>query len=492
MPNITFLQMSAAESPVSGLGGALLVALLAFALVAGIFIGFYLITLNAGKVKEKVYKGSVIPLTIAGIAIAGFVVRILMASFLDADVSALAALSDADMNTVYAGGVISFQPLTVYIVSFFGGMAGLFNVTGETSMRLFLTMPFMLADAGVFLLLYFIASRYLNKAVSIVLASMVYLNPAVFWNSAVGLHFNAITALLLVAVLYFMLKRNFAAMIFLYAAAIMTDTFALVFFPPVIILSIYYHVRAIQRARNQRVGFVPKKLWEDADLRPSLSIPLYLLGALAAMYIITLPLLEPLGFNPFSAFIFNFMILPIGNLTIFGNNSLSIYNIFNRNQLPLGSGFPNVFFGWAFTALIFGIVAFVYFSKKNRANLALASIYAAVTVALFYLGFNESTLVPILALFVLAYIIIQDKRIMQVFTVLSLAIFVNAATAYASGDMTSGGGLAVSIVASALAIMAHVYFTYVVLDIAMSGNRKQIRVFDTKPNFADAVVNWIK
>ena len=95
---------------------------------------------------------------------------------------------------------------------------------------------------------------------------------------------------------------------------------------------------------------------------------------------------------------------------------------------------------------------------------------------------------------------------MHLFFIFSLIVFVNSATVlisagYLNNDaldwteavkLVSGAGLAVNIVCSALAVITHIYFTYILLDIAMSNRRKLINIYDAKVGFADAIVNWIK
>ena len=491
------------------LGGIILVAILSLILVLGLLIGCFVITRNAGVVKEKVYKHSAIPLAIIGIVVVGFVARIIFAALITgyrADMSAMTGIAGIPVNEIYGGGII-FAPITAYIVAAFGGFGRLFSLESDSvGMQIMLKMPFLLADVGVFVLLYLIASKYLNKVISLVLASFVYLNPAIIWNSAISGQFNALTVLVLVAVMYALLRRNFLAMILLLGLAVLVDPFSLFFFPPVLVLSIYYYIRAIRKIRDNGTGFDIKAIVKDKEMRVVFSLPLYYIVALLGMYLVTLPLLNPIGFNFFTDFFHTFLVVPISGVTIFGYNALSIYNIFGRNTLPLGN-FPNVAFALIFLALVFAVVAFVYLSKKNRANLTLAAICAAMMVAVFYMGFRENALIPILGLLILAYIVIQDKRIMHIFAVLSLLLIVNPALVFISagylnnlaaneiaGTTTIVGGPAfvINIIASAIAVAAVVYFIYLILDIAMQNNRKAIRTFDTKVGLPDAIANWIK
>jgi len=499
-------------------GGVILTVIMAIFLFAGILVGLFLITRNAGTPKDKVYKSSIIPVSLLIIGAIGLIIRLVFALLIRGyrdDIGLMTLIIQATgLSSIY-GGITTpntLSPIMVYLMSIMGGFGSLFGVEADTvGMQMLIKIPFILADIGVFVLIYFIASRYLNKAISVVLASLVYLSPAVLWNSAISGQFNSITALILLGVLYLMLKRKFLFMIILYGVAVLTDSFALWFFPPLAILLGYYFVRAIQYIRGEQIGFRDKRLVTDANARPIVSVPFYLIATLIGMYLVTLPLMAGQMFesrNFFTVFFNDFLIQPFGSNVLFGNNALSVYNIFLRNWLPLGDGFPHTIFAWAFVALVFGIVAFVYYSKKNRANLALATIYAVFTVAFYFVGFRESTLIVLLPLLILAYVIIQDKRIMHIFAVLSLIIFINSATVMLSAywlnnesisafagtnthHLISGFGRVVNIICSGIAFMLHIYFTYILLDIAMSNSRRQIRTFDTKPNFADAIVDWI-
>ena len=174
-----------------------------------------------------------------------------------------------------------------------------------------------------------------------------------------------------------------------------------------------------------------------------------------------------------------------------GHNSLGIFNLFMRNGKALNSRFPSVVFAVLFGVIITGIVLLVYLSKKNRANLVFLSAYILLTLATYFVGFNEFGLLGALFLLLTAFLLIRDKRILLLFGVLSLAVTVNAtavmasaeyfnnnvayyfsAPGYAGSELLRGGAVAVTIVCSVLAVLAHLYATMVLLDISMSNKRK--------------------
>jgi len=457
---------------------------------------------------------------LAIVGMSGLIVRVVFALLVRGyrypDIALMTDIIGLANPSLIYGGVYNATPFTVspimgYVMSLMGRFASIFGIENDTvGMQFLIKIPFILADIGIFILLFFIASRYLNKIVSIVLASLVYLNPAVIWNSSISGQVNSLMVILILGALYMMLKRKLLPMLILYGLAVLTDGFALWFFPPLVLLSAFYFVRAIKHIRGQKYKVFDKRIWTDIDARPVITVLPYIILTLLGMYLITLPKMRGLESRSIITFFNYFIIRQFGNADIFGNNALSIYNIFLRNQVEIN--FPIAVFATAFVALIFGLVAYIYFNKRNRVNLLLVSIYAAMTVALYFVGFRESTLIVLLPLLILAYIVIGDKRIMHVFALLSTVVLVNSAAVMISGDwlnnaswlelsnagvtvyshhLTSGMGRVVSITCSILAVIIHVYFTYILFDIAIRNKRVKNKEFESTPSFGEAVADWI-
>ena len=161
--------------------------------------------------------------------------------------------------------------------------------------------------------------------------------------------------------------------------------------------------------------------------------------------------------------------------------------------------------------IVLGITLLVYLSKKNRANLAFLSGYLIYTLATYYVDFSALTLIPVLAIFLLSFILIKDRRILQVFSFLSLTVLVNSVSVLISAGylnnaseylfdssfytgtslLNVGAGMAVSIVCSVVTVLTHLYSTLILLDLAMSSRRKLLS-YNNSVSMAKSFALWMK
>ena len=191
-------------------------------------------------------------------------------------------------------------------------------------------------------------------------------------------------------------------------------------------------------------------------------------------------------------------------LYYFSQNALSIYTIFGQNYKILGTNFPTALFAGMFALLVAVVSLVVFLMKKNRANLVLLTSFLLATLAIFLIGANEWSLLPSLALMLVAFVVIKDKRILKVFTILSTFVVLNAVLVMFGGNqissiftegyfnVTTSTGISVfNILLSVFTVLTYIYFAVVVLDISLTKNRK---LLDVKPtaSFGEVMKNWIR
>ena len=130
--------------------------------------------------------------------------------------------------------------------------------------------------------------------------------------------------------------------------------------------------------------------------------------------------------------------------------------------------------------------------------------YMSATVAIYMMGFSEWSLVPSLALLLLCFAVIKDKRLLKVFSVLSVFVLLNALLVMLGGgqisgdlitdntNLTSDGALNVfSILLSVLTVLVHIYFTVVVLDLAIAKHRKPF-ITESSASFGECMRHWVR
>ena len=392
----------------------------------------------------------------------------------------------------YASQGMGIFPLTYYIYAFMSVFFNAFSLTADSAFAaLFVKLPLIAADLITAFLLYKTARKYANSAVAVTVAAFVCVCPLFVFASGVWGSVYSLVAMFAALTLYFLVEKNFIATIGCYAAALLCHKSVLCLFPAIAVFVVYNLVKAckaVHTAKNVTFG----QVLADKEMRPVFTVPVSVVGFAIVSYLAALPvMIDSYGAGYFT-FLYRVYIKPLASFTVFGHNSLGIFNLFMRNGKALNVRFPSVIFTILFALIITGIVLLVYLSKKNRANLVFLCGYIVFTLATYFVGYEEFSLLSAVVIFLLSFPLIRDKRILSVAGILMLLITVNASAVmasagyynnsvaydftaeagYAGAEILQGGAQAVTIVCSALAVLTHLYATVILLDISMSNKRK--------------------
>ena len=285
-----------------------------------------------------------------------------------------------------------------------------------------------------------------------------------------------------------MANRKTVLMVLFYGISLLVHRDAQMLFVPIAVYLVYLFVRSILTIkRNGRDGFL-----KDNTRNSVVVVPVAIVGVFFAMWLISIFFVSGvMGYNPF-VFLNRMYIQMLQTYDSYGTDALSLYNLFKRNGELTAFSFPALMFGIVFVLLSTLISVVLYLSKRNRANMVLISSFVMLTLGLYFVNFTHSTLVPCVALILLSYVFIKDRRLLKVYVLLSIAIVLNQiASVVNNGLLEDGFGFAVNVAMSVLAILTHMYFTVVVLDICMSSN---IVALSADPNiaFGQANKNWLR
>ena len=467
--------------------------------LAVLLVGVWLLVKFIGKDKNAAPKGEkvftkVLTLLIFG----GLAVRILLALLIkghreDFDMisGAMDHIAKNGFSGYYHANGTQIYPLTLLIYALLGVFANAIGVTSSSyAMIIFVKLPLIAADIVSAIMIYKLARKYSNGYVASVISGMFLLMPVFMIPSSVWGSIYSLLTLGLILCMYFMATKNYLGLFASYTASLLVMKDALYLFPLFAVFIVYGFIKALRKVIKEHIP--ASAIFNDPDTCQVIRTPIYLVASFLVGYLLSLPTFISDYGASFFGWIYNFALRPLGTATSFGHNSLGIFNIFARNGDALGSTFPTVVFAVIFSVIILGIVLLIYLSKKNRANLVFLGSYIMLTLATYYVGFEELSLVPMLGLLLVAFILIKDKRILQIFGVLSIAVVINAVTVLVSAGyvnlasdylftssfysgtklLDSGFGMAMSIVCSVLAVVSHLYSTLVLLDISMSGKRK--------------------
>ncbi|MCI9031207.1 MAG: hypothetical protein HFK09_01635 [Clostridia bacterium] len=486
--------------------------------ISVLIVGVWLLVRFLGKDKNEKPKderlfAKVLSLLICG----GVLVRIIFMLLVkghreDFDIIAetMEYIGKNGFSDYYGAKGILLYPLILLLYSPLGLITNAVGLTSSSyAMGIFVKLPLIAADIGVACVMYKLAKRYVNGYVALIIAGMFLLTPIFMISSSVWGSIYSLLSLAFILCMYFTATKNILGLFASYTASLLVMKESLFLFPLFAVFILYGFIKALNKTVKEKIP--SSELWNNPDTCQVIRTPIYLVSSVALGYIISLPTFIGSFGASFFGFVYNFGLKPLASVSTFGTNSLGIFNIFGRNADSLGSTFPTVVFAVIFAVIITGIVLLIYLSKKNRANLVYLGAYIIFTLATYYVGFSALSLVPVLAMLLMSFILIKDKRILHVFGLLSLITFVNATavliragylnfasdymfdSSFYTGTTTldSGAGMAVSIVCSVLAVATHLYSTLVLLDLAMSGKRKVFQP-SASANPLQSLAIWFK
>ena len=483
----------------------------AVALVAVFLIGKYHSVPASGATKV----GSFSVASVVAIVFAiGLIVRLIVTFFINGYASSYDTVYNLANDVIkvnsgfqnYTANYSDVAPLTGYIYTLFGGWGVMLGLgQDDLMMQFFIKLPYIIADIAVFFIIYKVACKYVNKYVAIVLSSLFYLNPVfVTMSSAWG----SVYALLLPFVLitaYFILTKNILGMTLTACASCLIHSHGVYLLPIVLVYMVYAFIKAVRRVSQQKPSL--EAVFKDATLYNVFFVPLCIILGVAAMYVVSLPIYFADGVRSFPAVFGEIFVVPFsyasGALRYFVTNALNLFTVATLNYTSVGTNFPTAAVLIAFIVLITVVAAVVFSVNRNRANLVLLLSFISLTVAVYGIGMNEWSITPALLIMLFAYIVIKDKRLLKTFGLLSLIVTINALLVMLGGNqispiftaeefnMTTITALNVlSIILSVFAVLVHIYYIVVVMDVSLTKRRKEF-VTERTSSFAQIMKDWV-
>jgi len=395
------------------------------------------------------------------------------------------------------------HPLAGYILSIFVSISKLFGVLNLNSymVQFFLKLPLILCDGASAYRIYRLAKKYTNEHVGLVGAGTFMLCPVFMFGSAISVSVYPMLILGLIVTFYLLVDKNFIGMVIAYSLTLLVAPQAVYLFPIVVCFVVYNYVKVLKKFLESHA---------DEDKKTLISLPCIVVACFALIYLLSLPyFMNDFGTNPIKIFKMLFF-EPFTNAVYFAFNSLSVYVLFGKNGARLNAQFPSEIFVIAFFIIIIAVVLIIYLSRRNRAALTLLAAYIVVTQSIYMIGSDELSMLSALALLIVAFILIKDKRILNVFGLLSLFIFINYMTVMTQAGFLSNAssisfmstaykgssvllssttfGKSISIITSVGTILTHLYFTLLILDLTVSNVHKPL---NSGTNFKDVMKEWI-
>jgi len=336
-----------------------------------------------------------------------------------------------------------YPPLYMYVLAIVGKLG---NTSAFSSYyNLLLKLPSIFADIVTSILIYRLAGKHLSRSMSITLAVFYLFNPAVWINSSVWGQVDSFFTMILVFGVYMLLEGRVGISGVFFTAAVLMKPQGIIFLP----ILFFELVRLKSVKEFIKTAFI----------------------SLGTAVLIALPFMITNGVT----WIFKLYSGTVGEYPYASVNAFNFFNLIGKNYAKdtgtiLGISYHNL--GMAAIVLV-TILTFVIYIKGNNKNFAPAAALIEIAgVFTFASSMHERYLFPAVALSILAYIYLKDKRILALIIGFSITVFSN--TYYVLLQSSRSSNSPVAIVISALNILLFVYSTKVLIDI--SRNRGGVKI----------------
>lgn len=378
-------------------------AMIGFALLYALFFAAVLYWMDKRQEKKTLSVRPVGLMLPAAALAAAFVIRMLFASVIQGhpidfiDFNGWANhVYTRGLPNFYGGGMfVDYPPGYIYVLYVVGWLKHLFAVGIDSGANILLIkLPAMTADllAGCFL--YRLAAKRFGSAAGTGLALLYMLNPCIFVNSVVWGQIDAVFTLFILLATHALTEKKVPTASVYYVIALLIKPQALVFAPLLLF--------ALIEQRN----------WKIAGRS-------VLYGAAA----FTLCLL------PFSLHQDPFWIVRqykemFGMYPYLSVNAFNLYAFLGLNAAPAG---PYQLLDILLVIVIAGFAAYLFFKSKDAAKYAYIGLLLVLLVFALKAGMHERYGFPAVALAIMSYIQLRDRRLLYLFAVLGMTHFANAA-----------------------------------------------------------------
>lgn len=404
-----------------------------FAVFLVLSIGAYVIFKNRGFKAWSTNPKFLIPVLL----FIGFFLRIFIGTIIEGHPSDLmlfknwAQSAANNLTGVYSSSrSADYPPLYMYVLWLVGKLGG--TVTLSSFYNILLKLPSIAADVVTSLIIYKLARKRLSFEISTVLSVFYLFNPAVLVNSSVWGQVDSFFTLILVAAIWMLSEGKLYISSIMFSAAVLMKPQGIIFLP----------VLFFELVRRKSI----KEFLKSAAL------------GIGTALVIILPFALTNGFT----WIFKLYSNTVGEYPYATVNGFNFWALLGKNYVKdtdtfLGVSYHNL--GMAFIVLVTLLSWVMYIKAKNMKFASAAALVQISGVFTFASSMHERYLFPALALAVLAYIYLKDKRILIAAGGFSITIFAN--TYYVLyNTLTGSNAAAYNIILIAISALNVVLFGY--------------------------------
>jgi len=290
-----------------------------------------------------------------------------------------------------------YPPLYIYVLALIGKIAKIpaFN----SYYVLMLKLPAIIADIITSYFIYRLGKKHFSGVVSIFLAAFYIFNPAIFIDSTFWGQVDSFFTLLIVIAVFLLSEKKIAASSAMFAVAVLMKPQGIIFLP-----ILFFELVRERKVKNFIYAIVSAMVTALIIISPfSLNgqSPLWIFK-LYSNTISEYPYASVNGFNFFSLIGANYK-----------NNTDNLF-VFNYHT-----------WGMLFIIVTTLISWFVYIKNNNRNFVSAIALLQIAGVFTFSVGMHERYLFPAVALSILAFIYLEDRRFFILSIGFSITSYIN-------------------------------------------------------------------
>ncbi len=384
--------------------------LLIFALFYSVLlVGCYLLLRNKMQREKETPQAAKesYPWAFTGILAAGFVFRVILAVFFEGhgiDMGTFTAwalhAADKGLPNFYASGMFAdYPPGYVYVLYLIGLVQKFFSLPLDSRLfLLILKLPAIIADILISFLIFRYASKKIGRLLAAGISLLFVFAPAVILNSAIWGQVDSVFTLFILVMLLLLIKNKLVIASGIFAFAILIKPQALIFTP----LLFFAFIK-----KGRLYPFLISMAW---------GLGVFVLGIL------------PFSIVQGPFWIFGQYLKTLASYPYASLNAANLFAFFGRNWAPNSGTF--LFFSYSTWGLLFilaivGWAAALFFKGKGKESYLFIALTIVTAAFVLSTKMHERYLYPALAIGLISFISLKDKRIFLLSGFLSIIHFLN-------------------------------------------------------------------
>ncbi|QWR76976.1 phospholipid carrier-dependent glycosyltransferase [Candidatus Magnetomonas plexicatena] len=313
--------------------------------------------------------------------------------------SASAGLSDFYSGMVFA----DYPPGYIYVLYVVGKIREFFSLDYSSAWFLFIVkLPQLVSDIVLTHIVFVLSRKYLSLKSSYALAAIYAFNPAIVINSAPWGQVDSFYTLTVVIFVLLAVQKRFLPASLACAFAVLVKPQALMFAP----------------------------LWLFAHLNKPVKVKTLILNAVYA-FAFFVALVIPFSLHKEPLWIVHHYAATLSSYPYATFNAFNLFALTGGNLSPVTDSFFLLSYntwGLIFITLTVIFTFFIYTKRKDSAALICCALLIVSSTYVLGPKMHERYLYPALALALLTYVYLKDKRFLFIFAGFSVTLFINEAS----------------------------------------------------------------